>query len=308
VKALVTGANGFCGKHLVARLLARRIEVVATDVTPTRASPHGAIYVQADVRNGSFDTVVESHRPDWLFHLAAASPNNADTTSIYETNLAGTLRVLQVVKRLVPRCRVLLVGSFAEYGPVPSVQLPVSEETPCQPVGPYGISKFASTLVALELARTLELEISIARPSNIVGSGIPPTLVVGALLERARAAMNTPTPRVRVGDVESERDYIAVDDVVEAYVDLLQGGHTGLFNLCSGVPRTVWAVATTLFSISNRPIALEADRDLVPSSPIRSIYGTSAKANAAFGFRTTTPLEVALKAAWDQAFVGASCA
>ncbi len=230
--------------------------------------------------------------------------------SIYQVNITGAVHVLEAVRCHVPDCGVLLVGSAAEYGPVAASALPVKEDMPCRPVGAYGISKYAATLAGMDYSRRLGLKVLVVRPSNIIGPGVSPSLVVGALIARAKQALASSHPVVKVGDSDNERDFVAVSDVVDAYVRLVQAGFWGeIFNLCSGRAYSIRHVAEVLLANASRRVTLGLDPDLVPPSAIRCVYGSYEKAARAIGFRPSTSLEEALKAAWcSEMGVGVACA
>ena len=160
----------------------------------------------------------------------------------------------------------------------------------------------------MDYAKRYGLKVVVARPSNIVGPGVPESLVVGAMLSRAKKAFSSIKPVFKVGDFESERDFVDVSDVTEAYVRLAQANLCGeVFNICSGRSYSIRRVAELLIANSSRSIALEFDPDLVPPSIIRSLYGSHEKATKAIGFRPATSLDLSLKAAWD-AEIGAGVA
>jgi GDP-4-dehydro-6-deoxy-D-mannose reductase len=302
MKALVTGVGGFCGLHLVARLRQEAgLKITGLDRMMCSPAQLGVDeYLQCDVtEDGAVDSAIESCRPDWIFHLAGLSGDSVSPVCIYEVNLAGTVRLLEAVRRGVPECGVLLVGSFAEYGCIDPSQLPVSEETACHPVGTYGISKYAASLIGMDYAQRFGLKVIVARPSNIVGPGISRSLVVGAMLARAKSALASSQPVMKVGDFDSERDFIAASDAADAYVRLVQSGISGeIFNICSGRSYSIKHIAELLVANSPRPITLEFDPGLLRPSAIRRIFGSGKKAERAIGFRSTTPIEQALKAAW----------
>ncbi len=302
MKALVTGVAGFCGPHLVSRLRrARDIQVFGfdrMDEQPAKLDLDG--YLQGDITEAAaISAAVKTSKPDCIFHLAGLSAAGASPACVYEVNLIGTVHLLEAVRREAPQCRVLLVGSFAEYGAIDASSLPVTEETPCRPIGPYGISKHAATLTGLDYSRRSGVRAVVARPANIIGAGVPPSLVVGAMLARAKQALNSSRPVMKVGDFDSERDFIGIADVVDAYVRVLEAGYYGeIFNICSGRPHSIRDVAEALLANAPRAVTLEFDADLVPPSPVRCVYGSYEKAERLIGFRPTASLEENLKAAW----------
>ena len=131
--------------------------------------------------------VIQRFRPDIVFHLAGLT--RGAEVDIYHVNQRGTDYLLEALRMHAPEARILLVGSAAEYGPQPEEKMPITEACPCRPAGPYGVGKHAATVAGQDYVRRYGMRVVIARPFNIVGAGIPPTLVVGAVLERARLAL-----------------------------------------------------------------------------------------------------------------------
>jgi GDP-4-dehydro-6-deoxy-D-mannose reductase len=301
---LITGVTGFCARHLIERLrLGGRREIYGVDIHPF---PQAMIpilrYKRIDVNDfTSLCATVKAIQPEAVFHLAGL--NKGPLREMFQVNCLGTVNLLEALHRVSPHSRVLIVGSAAEYGPVGPENLPVEETSPCRPVSAYGASKMAMTLAAEEYFRQYQLRVVIARPFNIVGAGVPPSLVIGAVLDRIRLALeNGRDPvHIAVGNLDSRRDFIAVEDVVEAYIQLIEGEFWGeVFNLCSGEPRSIENILHILLSYCDRPITLEVDPGLVQSAEVRQMYGNPAKARRTFGFKPNIPLERALKAAWDQ--------
>lgn len=304
---LVTGASGFCGHHLVRRLLRER-EVRLCGVGRHLAAMAEDARVDrrvVDMRDaGAVDDLVKAVRPRWVFHLAGLASGSA--SDLFAANALGTVNVLAAVQRHAPEARVILTGSAAEYGEIGPDQVPVREEQPCHPRGPYGISKFAATLVALDYARRAEMNVLIARLFNVVGAGVPRTLVVGAVIERILAASRAgASPIVFVGNVDTERDFIAVDDVVDALVDMAKSNRSGeIMNICSGEPRSIRSVLASLLAHAPKPIETRVDPSLIRPDDVKVVYGSNARAREAFGFVPRVSLDASLKAAFRAASSG----
>ena len=303
MRALITGVGGFCGGHLVRRLRQESgIEIAGLGLEiqppPDLQLDH---YFPADIADEAVvAAAVKQFRPTLLFHLAGVSGTSVTPSRMYEINVTGAVNVLQAVRANSPECGIVIVGSAAEYGDVGPSRLPVSERTPCAPIGPYGISKYAATLAALDYAKRYRMKISVARPFNVIGPGMPESLLVGALLVRAKRAIISGNPVVKIGDMASKRDFVAASDTVEAYFRLAQAGFRGeIFNICSGRAFSVRHVAKTLLANSRYPITLEVDPDIIAVSPVSNIYGTYQKAARAIGFRPSISLKSALKATWE---------
>jgi len=317
MRALITGAAGFCGRYLVSRLSREPgVTVAGLDITPApQTGIPFADYFPASITDPkSVEDALTDFRPDFLFHLAGiglgSSTNNVPQARIFEVNSVGTVTLLEAALHRVPDCRVLLVGSAAEYGPVADHALPVVETTYCQPESAYGISKFAATLAGLNAYRQHGLKVVVARPFNVLGPGMPTGLVVSDLISRAARALELTGPAVvEVGDLSTERDFIAAEDVVNTYVGLLRGDFWGeIFNICSGRAYSVRAVAEMLFANSHKRIVLSVNPSLVRPSAVRRFWGSYAKASRAIGFEPSIHLEDVLRQTWESQFGVAACA
>jgi len=302
LNALITGVNGFCARHLTHRLIEEGgIRVIGLDVqtkSPIETSLDD--YLQVDILNlDRLSTVIRKTQPDFVFHLAGLV--NGTSANVYQTNFMGAVYLLESIHRHKSDANVLLVGSAAEYGFVDKSDLPVTEDRQCRPVGSYGISKYAATLAAHDYFQSLKMKIVVGRPFNIIGAGVPQGLVVGDLLSRAKEVLQTQAnPIVRVGNLDSKRDFVAVDDVAEAYLQMIRGDFWGeVFNICSGNAYSIRKIVEMLLSNSERQISLEVDPNLVRSSEVNIVYGSNEKAQRLFGFDPNTDLDNALKSAWE---------
>lgn len=252
--------------------------------------------------------MIQTLQPEMIFHLAGTSGGSSKSAvdspplRAFEVNTSGTLHILDSVRRHMPECRVLVAGSAAEYGRISETDLPVTEDHVCHPEGAYGVSKFAATLAAQEYARAFGLKVVVARPFNIIGPGMPRDLVIGAIAHRAKEALAaSEDPVVKTGDLSSKRDFVAVEDVVRAYVALLKADAWGeVFNICSGQAHSIREAAEMLVSHSPRPIRFETDSSLARSSA-SCVYGSFEKARKAIGYHPTISLESSLAAIWNAA-------
>jgi len=297
--ALITGAGGFLGFHLGQRLRDEgHVAVIGVDRRcQTGEADFFTDYMQADLADErQVAAVIRHSKPHFIYHLAGVC-SGSDVT-MFQTHVMGTIQLLEAVRDFAPEARMLLVGSAAEYGPVASERLPITEEQLCRPRGPYGISKYAMTMTALDYVRRFGLKVVIVRPFNIVGAHVPAQLVVGALIERIRQCIDHGSGVVRVGNLDTARDFIAVDDVVDGCLRLIQADCWGeVFNLCSGVPRSVRWIVQRIFMELGRSLPLEVDETLVRPDDIPLSYGSWMKASKAVGFKPQPDIEPALRAA-----------
>jgi GDP-4-dehydro-6-deoxy-D-mannose reductase len=106
---------------------------------------------------------------------------------------------------------------------------------------------------------------------------------------------------VRLGNIDTERDFLSIDDAVGAYVDLLRGDYWGeIFNICSGEPVPIRRILEKLVAMAPGPIRIESDPARFRTSDPPRVYGSLAKAREAFGFHPTTSLDESLFAAWKE--------
>jgi GDP-4-dehydro-6-deoxy-D-mannose reductase len=300
---LITGVTGFTGRQLAmaikrrggARIvgLARRTQAV------NEADPWDEL-VSCDVthRAGVRD-LVRAVEPDFLFHLASESRSqDGSTSSVVE----GARSVLDAVRELVPSSPVLLVGSAAEYGWRAADGVPLSEDYECQPVTPYAEAKLAATRLGIEQFERVGTRVVVARPFNIVGAGIPSWFAVGAIIERLHEVRRGVRSIVTVGNLSPERDFVAVEDVVEAYLRLVREASAWgqIVNLCSGRPTAIRDVLGRLMRLAKVDPAVETDPALVRASEIPRFVGSYAKAQKLIGFEPRIELGESLRSAWDE--------
>ncbi len=301
-RALVTGAAGFCARHLIPRLRDRlATTIVGADRRPHPDQTSVDRFLQLDLTDSAaVATLVQEVRPQLVFHLAGGL--TGEPVEVFSGNADTTICLLDALRRHAPDAKVLLVGSAAEYGPVDPVRLPVTEEEPCRPSGPYGIGKHAATLAGLDAARA-GMRVAVARPFNVIGAGVPRSLVLGAVIDRAIQALGSHhEPVIRVGDLTAERDFVAVDDVVEAYLRMIECGCWGeVFNVCSGRRVSISALVDLVLELSPRRLQVEEDPTLRGTSSARCFYGSFEKARLAFGFSPAVSIEEAVSDAWTLA-------
>jgi GDP-4-dehydro-6-deoxy-D-mannose reductase len=273
VRALVTGASGFVGRHLVAHLEAEgdtvavldRHAAVAVDVT----DPPAVLLAVADAR------------PDAVYHLAALThvgeswDRRADYAAV---NIDGTRNVLEACAQ-VGVGMVVVVGSAEAYGKVDPADLPVREDAPLHPRSPYGTTKMEAELVARRAHEERGLPVVVVRPFNHTGPGQSPEFVVPALASRIAAAERPgASDELRVGNVDALRDLTDVRDVVRAYRLVARHGHPGAaYNVCSGRAVSVRAVALGLLSMARRELRLAVDPSLVRPVDVPVLVGDPAK-------------------------------
>jgi GDP-4-dehydro-6-deoxy-D-mannose reductase len=287
VRALVTGAAGFVGRHLVAWLEHEGDEVIETDR-----------HLGTDVLDPeALRRLLTDTRPDAVYHLAGQADVGGSWTSPTETfraNAEGTLNVLVAALGAGVE-RVLAVSSGDVYGRVPGEELPIGEDRPLRPVSPYGASKAAADVVALQAHLGHGLAVVRARPFNHLGPGQSDRFVAAALASRIARNELEGLDAVPVGNLSPRRDFTDVRDVVRAYRLLVERGEAGeAYNVCSGLDMAVQDVADRLVARAERPMALVADPELARPVDTPVLRGDPTKLQEATGWTPEITLDQTL--------------
>lgn len=220
-KCVVTGAAGFVGSHLVAALVEEGAQVVAVDLPLARlweVIPEGVERIQADVR----DNVVLEKAFDGasaVFHLAALTsvPGSIDSPATYhETNVDGTLAVLEAVRSVVPRARVVLTSSASVYGDQESPR--AVEHLLANPQSPYALQKYINERTARLWSELYGIETVLLRPFNIYGPRMDPEGAYAGVVGRFVRLKSEGLPLSITGDGTQTRDFVHVRDIAAAYI------------------------------------------------------------------------------------------
>jgi GDP-4-dehydro-6-deoxy-D-mannose reductase len=300
---LVTGADGFVGRHLVRHLLDTGDEVAAA------CRPGGPV-VDWDRRvevlpleMGEHESVVGalSWRPDAVVHLAAvASVREAreDPGAAWEINAAGTARLAAAAgaQREAGDADpiVLLISSGEVYGPGPA--RPRVDDEPLLPVSSYAASKVGAEVAALEVWRRTGLRVVVARPFPHTGPGQTTEYVVPAFAERLRAARASGARSAPTGNLAPVRDLLDVRDVVRAYRALLDRGAPGeIYNVSRGEGASLAEVFARLAALIGTAAVPETSAGLVRSTDIPHLVGDSTKLRRVAGWTPSSAFEQTLQ-------------
>jgi GDP-4-dehydro-6-deoxy-D-mannose reductase len=309
VRVLVTGADGFVGRHLVRRLLQAGDEVAAAcrpggpvvEWASAGAARAGPETLRFEITDDESVCSALAWRPDAIAHLAAVASNREashDPGSAWVVNAAGTARVAAAAAALreggLADPLVLVVSTGEVYGmaePVPRV-----ETDALRPLSPYAASKVGAEVASLAEWRRSGLRVVIARPFPHTGAGQSTQYVAPALVQRLREARRTGAATVPTGNLDPVRDLLDVGDVVEAYSALLRQGVPGeAYNIARGEGLSVAELfdrLATLLGVRARPASEPALRR---TGDIPYLVGDSTKLRRAMGWAPTMSLEQTLR-------------
>jgi GDP-4-dehydro-6-deoxy-D-mannose reductase len=309
LKALITGVSGFVGSHLAEHLLAHSDWQVAGTVYGPYENIRGLcdkmdLYPAELSRLPVVAFVLDQTRPDVIFHLAAIAATGQswrDPVGTLVVNIGMQASVLQAVVDLGLDCRVIVIGSSEEYGAVTPKDLPIDEETPLRPVNPYAVSKVAQDMLGLQYHLSYGLDTIRVRPFNHIGPRQRLGFVAPDFASQvARIEAGQQAPVMRVGNLEAQRDFTDVRDVVRAYHLLALHGVSGeVYNVGSGQSHAVQEILDSLLAHSERLIEVEFDPERMRPSDIPQVVCDYAKLEACTGWKPTIPLEQSLEDVLD---------
>jgi nucleoside-diphosphate-sugar epimerase len=279
-RVLITGIGGFTGRYVAQALIARGHTVVgmARDVFEPQMHQAEATLIGDLGDPNELRQLIDVARPDRVIHLAAISfVAHGDANAIYQTNLIGTLNLLQALATgQWGRERILLASSANVYG---NQGGRLSEETAPFPANHYGASKLAME----HMARTMggDLPMIIARPFNYTGVGQSPNFIIPKLIDHARRGAT----EIELGNIDVARDFSDVRTVAECYARLIDcpeaEGHT--FNICRGHSLPLRQVISLIEELAEIRFNIRTNPAFERQGEIMDLYGCRARLDAMVG-------------------------
>jgi CDP-glucose 4,6-dehydratase len=309
-RVLVTGANGFIGSWLILALLEYGAEIVAfikeeipNPIFNQKERTRFKAIIKADLGNYRlFQDTFKRYKIDTCFHLAAqplVGFANKSPLPTFTANIEGTWNILEAARK-VNLARLIVASADKAYGE--QEKLPYRESAPLRGRHPYGASKACADILSRTYAHTFNLAVAVTRCSNVYGGGdlnfsriVPDTI---------RSVLNGKAPVIR-SDGRSLRDYIFIQDIVEAYLTLAEGldrdeARGGAFNFGSGRPISVLGIVKKIIKISQRnylkPIILGKSN---PGGKIDKQFLCIEKAKEILGWQPRYSLEEGLRLTID---------
>lgn len=289
MRVLVTGSNGFVGKHACAALRARGHDVVGAGFAP-QAADDGTLAL--DVRDfAAVKHVVATSRPDAVLHLAAIAfvPQAKDDPSgAFAINAQGTLHVLAALAahaKDAKSARCVVVSSAEVYGRADEREMPLAESRPPRPVTVYGASKAAAEHLARAYAAD-GLDVRVLRPFNHVGPGQDERFVVASFARQVAQLERAGGGVVQHGNLSAVRDFLDVRDVANVYALALEAERGVLapgepYNVCSGEGRTIESIVRAFAERARVPVELKLDPSRLRAVDVPTFVGAPGALRAA---------------------------
>ncbi|MBR3524820.1 MAG: GDP-mannose 4,6-dehydratase [Lachnospiraceae bacterium] len=297
-KALIIGAAGFVGGYLLRHLREERgCDVVVTKLPGEVLDAADAKVCELNILDK--ESIIEllfAERPDEVYHLAAQSSvsvawKNPQLT--VDVNVKGAVNLLEALRELYFKPRVLLVGSGEEYGHIKPGATPIDEETLLDPGNIYAATKACQNMLGRIYSRAYDLELIMVRAFNHIGPGQAPIFVVSDFCKQAvEIEKGLREPVMRVGNLSARRDFTDVRDVVRAYGLLAEHGAAGqTYNVGSGHAVEIREILQTIIERCGAEIKVETDPAKIRPVDVPVIEADITKLREATGWEPQIPLE-----------------
>jgi GDP-4-dehydro-6-deoxy-D-mannose reductase len=305
-KILITGITGFVGSHLAEYLLSLNMEVYGTVKRRSRLDYIEGIknkikLIECDIIDSySVENAIRDAQPDYVFHLATQSFVPSSWRSPLETmhtNIDGTLNVLEAIRKLDIDTKIQIAGSSEEYGMVYSDEIPIKEGNPLRPLSPYGVSKVAADLLGYQYFKSYGIKVVRTRAFNHTGPRRGEMFVTSNFAKQiAEIEKGLKEPVIHVGNLDAQRDFTDVRDIVKAYLLAIEKGEIGdVYNICSGNGRKIQEVLDILLSLSNKKIKVQQDPNRMRPSDVELLVGGSNKFREKTGWKPDISFEKTMK-------------
>jgi GDP-4-dehydro-6-deoxy-D-mannose reductase len=329
LKVLITGITGFAGSHLAEYLLDREdVEVygccrwrsrldnleeiarrgklntkavegsLTDEVTAEEFAQEGVVnLIYGDLTDAaSMRRLIRAVRPDRIFHLAAQSYVPASWNAPVETfqiNAIGQINLFEAIREASIAPLIHIAGSSEEYGLVSPHEVPMKETNPLRPLSPYAVSKVAQEKLAWQYFQSYGLRTVVTRGFNHTGPRRGEVFSSSTFAKQiARIEAGLQKPVIWVGDLETQRDWSDVRDIVRGYWLALEKGEPGeVYNIGSGVPRTIGKMLEMLLALSRVNVEIRPDSLRMRPSDVPVLWADCTKFRERTGWEPQIPFE-----------------
>ncbi|MCR4264111.1 MAG: GDP-mannose 4,6-dehydratase [Candidatus Roizmanbacteria bacterium] len=305
-KALITGITGFAGSHLAELLLKEGYEVYGTTRPRSKTEHIDHIRDQltlfdADlVDSHSLYTVLSDVKPDYIFHLAAQAfvPTSwSSPATTMEANVIGSIHLFEAVRRAKIDPIIQIACSSEEYGLVHKNETPITEKNELRPLSTYAVSKIGMDFLGYQYFKSYAIRIIRTRGFNHTGPRQGDVYVCSTFAKQvALIEVGKTKPVIKVGNLESYRDFTDVRDMVRAYLLAVEKCEPGdVYNIAAEKAWKIKDVLNMLIKLSNKEITIEEDSARMRPSDVELLIGDATKFKNKTGWKMEIPFEQTLQ-------------
>jgi GDP-4-dehydro-6-deoxy-D-mannose reductase len=287
-KYLITGFSGFVSFHFLNYLenLHTDNSVLGVDINEPAFNINEYKHVKCTfdkinlLNKEQVDKTIYDYQPDYILHLASYSSVAYSWINPVESFVNNTnifLNLVEQVRILGLKCRILSVGSSEEYGKVAPGHLPLHEDLFVNPLSPYAVARVSQEMLSKIYCNSLGADIIITRSFNHIGPHQSEVFVISSLAKKLVTIKHSSSNdrQITVGNINIVRDFVDVRDVVKAYDLLLhKGTKGGVYNICSGVGISIKQVLEQMMAILNFKVEPVIDETLVRPADNEIIIGS----------------------------------
>lgn len=301
MRALVTGACGFVGRYLIEHLQECGDEVLGSVHQETVITNFPK--VQLDVRDQSAcERVLNDFNPDVVFHLAAISfvpEAESNFENALAVNVGAVRNLCRTIAAQLNKPKLIFASSAEIYGRISQEDLPITEEILPKPGNSYSLTKLMAEEVIKYFQFYHGIEATILRAFNHIGPGQDDRFVASSFARQlAKIKLQRGEPRLYVGNLDPQRDFSDVRDIVKGYRAAAEKGR-GIYNLGSGQAIAVRKILEILIGLSGVTVDVVPDPNRMRGNEVPQVYGSYLKAERELGWKPRIPLEDTLKSIYE---------
>ncbi|MBE5103733.1 NAD-dependent epimerase/dehydratase family protein [Bacillus thuringiensis] len=230
---LITGANGFTGRHACQYFLGQGFHVIPMSQNRSHREKFENGITCNLTNKSEVMKVIKQTKPDYVLHLAGRNSVIESWTAALEymeINVIGTLYLLEAIKREAPYCKTLVIGSALQADSINNIKVS----------NPYSLSKTMQVIIAEAWGGLMDSNIIIAKPSNLIGPGVSNGICSILAKKMIDIESGKSEPIIEINSLKDSRDFLDVRDAVKAYHMLLRDGINGKqYNIGSGIKRSL---------------------------------------------------------------------
>lgn len=294
MKALITGVSGFVGTYLSQKLLESGYEVVGLART-RRVSDNNINFISCDITDElRLQQILKSEKPDEIYHLAGAAfipLTYKEPQQTYNTIANGTLCLYEAIRKVDLFSKVLYIGSGAVYGE--GTGIPFTERDSLEPNNPYAGAKACADLISDQYVKSYKMNIVRVRPFNHTGPGQSSAFVCSNFAKQLALLEHEGNNVIHVGNIDVERDFLDVRDVVDAYYILMKQGISGeVYNVSSQQAVSISALLNLLSLYSEiKSLEIKVDKNKIRPNETLVKIGDSSKLRLETGWEPIRDLK-----------------